>query len=493
MIHLNRNIRSGTDLDRIIDACDKYDQRGDCATGIACFIGALMAGRSIYYEGRPVTVVVDHMFLGPQNCGKSTVLEALERATEALDVPTLTEWLKSYPACANALHEVMQRRVEPENKSDKSEPPQYQILSKRAAWILDEAGALARSQGHGDAAAMAVEGVQVCINMAASGIVGRDRAETRANAGKWPKIKGATVMAARFSQLQNGAALLARTRVDSNGAERRQGVWTVKLDTPLDAHGNPLPPGPELVEARSRVFRECFDLEQLEFVIGDRFGARMTAALKADLDPKAPQKKVIVCNPQDRAIYQAVEAAAHGDPVWSMCGGNVAYTQAIYWAGVRAWVRDASTTNDDDWRWAVQIVDRIHANADAVLEEQDSEPRQVEALDEVRRHFARTPYFDSTDAPRTRDRRRDVLQWVGRSKTRQWAFWTWGLCNLVYKIGQVSGRREICIYRRREPIEWGGDCPFDAFQEGFNGALEAAQNRYGPPSPFAAQDDSPAK
>ena len=90
--------------------------------------------------------------------------------------------------------------------------------------------------------------------------------------------------------------------------------------------------------------------------------------------------------------------------------------------------------------------------------------------------------------PRPQDRVRDTFEWANRKPSRWLALWEWGLKNLCIAPGVVAGRREMCFYRRREPLDIPlRGFPRDDFQRKFLAALELIQVVYGPDWPLATQ------
>lgn len=453
-----QNIKSSTSLDAILHACDPHNMRGDCATGIAAITGALFAGRAPAYAHKRCTACNDHVFVGRPGAGKSQVVAALTEIAEALGVPCVTTWPKSYEAACAHLHEVMQRRIDP----DDGGPPRFELVHPRILCVLDEQGSLNAAVGHGDGANCTVGGVQTLINRTADGVLPTPpRAETRKYT-PWPELRGVTVVWARLTQVENGAALLAATRAGAAGAERRQAVWTVKNDPPRDAQGRVLT-GAAFRAARHAIFADCFNLEQVRSCLLATLGARMSDALRGDLGGGVHQ--IEVRDPATGAVYDALEKAAHGVEEWRPDGGDAAYLLAQYWAGVRACVRGATCTDDDDWRWGAAVVERIHTTAEDVLSMQDSETHQRAKYDEVVGHFACTPFYPSGEDARAQDICRHVFKWVGRSDLRRWAFASWGVRHLVKVHSLVSGRMEACFFRKKEPRDVP---PPDPPREGFN-------------------------
>lgn len=454
------NIPSGTALDAILRDCDPDNIRGTCATGIACIAGLLLKRQSAVCDGAPVTACNDHIFVGAPGSGKSRVIAALEAVAGALDVPCIMEWPKSFDAGLEMIHEALQRR-----KDDAPDgTPQFETVHKELLIVLDEQGALLQAQGRGDAAAMAVAGVQTLINMTASGVVTNTRAVTR-KPTKWPKLEGVTVIWARFAQVKNGAAMIAATRAGESGTERRQAIWTVEAVIPRDAQGAPLRPDCAAYNLeRAKLRRRCFDVAQLKH--------DMDAAQKAALKGAVP---VQVIDSANDAVAAAIEAAAHGDEDWSNAGQARAYLLAQDFATTRAYARGSTATDDNDWLYAAAMVDLIHSTAEASLELQDSATDQQLALREVQQRFARAPYIDSADEPRSMHRLGSTTIWIGRKQLRLWALCVWGLQNLVLLPGRAGGKHDKCFYRRHKPVEAPVDIPRDVTMMDFLRELHAIQ------------------
>lgn len=475
-------IKSGTPLDRIIDACDPFGLRNDdAALCVACVVGALLAGRDLFYSNSPITGCIDHLVFGPQNTGKSKLFDTLEAVADALDVPCILDTPKSGAMALEMLHEAIQSC----EKGDDGEC-RFRTEHPRVLWLMDELAATAAAQGGGDAAAQLIHGVQVAINRAADGKVGNSRAVTRRTATKWPNLKGVTVVFVRSGQIRNGAAFLAASRAVATGAERRQAVWLLRNNPPRDAQGKPLAPGVEFWNEQQHIYDQCFDVPRIVATVAELFGDRMRRAIKADLEG-VPQRTVVT-QPQDPAIHAAIEAAAHGDPVWvsaldprqhnpeEVSPGQAANALARYWGGVCACARPgANATGNDDWRWGAAIMEHIHTNAERILSKEDSETRQQAAREEVERHFALTPYVDGGKDPRSADSFRAVRDWVGRSAVRQWAFWEYALPNLTLATGRTSNRTAPHFYRRKTPAPWVTDVPKDNYWDSLKKAITAVQ------------------
>lgn len=475
------NIKSNTPFDAVLQACDPYDLRGDCATGVMTIAAQLLGARNVHSAAAPVTTCNDHVFVGRAGAGKSRVIAALEAVASVLGIPCINTWPKSYDAALQLLHRTMQHA-----KKGEDGEPQYETVHTRLLVVLDEQGALSGAQGRGDAAAMAVAGVQTCINMTADGVIANSEAVSRSTP-PWPKLEGVTVIWARFAQVETGAALLAASRGRSNGAERRQAVWTIESAVPCDEYGAPLSPTTaRFYLAREAIYAKCFNISQLKRDVDSMWAPRMRAELRADLGAVPKKRVTVTASPRDE-IFAALEAAARGDDEWSATGGGAALLQAQHWAGLHASMRGADTTDETDWHWAVQVVDRVHANGEMLLAEQDSETRQKDALDEVRRHFSRTPSIDSGEEPRPQDRLRSVFTWIGGARARQQAFWDWAIRNLVLAPGYVAGRREKCFFRAPELTDLTPtDCPRDGFREDFLALLQRAHAARGMPWPWPA-------